>query len=861
MSHHAFGSRQAGRAPGSDRPARRRRSWAPSPIAWALLALAGVLVVLTVGQPGYAQVSQAAGNLLAGKSPLDSSGATRPGRITDGTGAVEGDAWQTNLTSGLASPSAHVDWDLGAPTHICCATVQADANDRYALSVSDDGRTWTHLWEAPPIRGSGMLTRDTDTLDATARYVRLSANGGDGHYSVAEVQVFSQRPEGWPARPPAERGKVSTEELHTRMQLFGVAAVAYVLLRRRRAPAWMNVAGLVPLGLGAWLAMQIAELWPLEEREQTLLRAVVAAIAGAMLLADHFLIAKEEERDKRFTTAVLAACAVLAVASYYHLGMPQFRDEAKDRPTLVHPWDMRVYFPIAKYFDELRFDGLYLASVAAYIDNNPDVTPASVGGVRLRDLTNNQVTDARDVMDQIQSVRTRFTPERWELFRKDMKYFQDLMGRGGYLGSLRDHGGNATPVWLLGAWMLFHRAPANELTLSLAALLDPLLLGVMFYAIARSFGLRASLVTMIIWGTTDLSRFGTNLMGSTLRMDWMVAVGLGACALKSKRWWLGGALFAYAGLIRGFPGMSAVFLLVPPLWYVVDGWRQNRKLPSIADFKRDQKPFLVASVGVVACVVGLVGVSSGLFGADASWGNWIRKISIHQEKPNVNHVGLRTIMSFEPDKTGDKVLRKELPEPWTDWQHYQLAALQRRKPLYYGVIALMLAAAAVAVRNKRLDQAGIIGMFLIPFAFYPANYYCHFVFLLPLAAARKRDETNKLFGWLAVVSMAMTVALYFTLTERQVDVLFTQQSWVLLIGLVAMMAPLAWFAWKEPAPALAPDLAPSSGTWLLPSKLAAASAPGEAAHPAAAPAKPEDEPGGKALEANAQDTQANQERS
>ncbi len=785
-----------------------RRDRRSSRAVVAVLAILSVLLVMGWDRQIRAQETDTgSSDLLAGRAPKDSSGATRPSRMTDGLGAVEGDRWQTNLTSVLSSDKAHVDWDLGAPTHVCCATLQGDANDRYALWLSDDGTSWRRLWEAGPMHGSGMLTRDVDNLDATGRYVRVTASGGDGLYSVGEVQLFSKRPRDWPARPLAEQGKSSTEEARTRMQLFAVAAIAYLLLRRRSSPRWVNALGIVPLAAGAYLAVQMAEIWPLDEREQTLMRAVVAAIAGVALLMDHFVIAKEEERDGKFTTGVLAACAVVAVASFYHFGMPQFRDVAKDRPTLVHPWDMRVYFPVAKYFDELHFDGLYLASVAAYLDNNPGVTPEMVAKVRLRDLTNNQVTDASDVMDQIQNVRKRFTPARWQAFCKDMKYFQDVMGSGGYLGSLRDHGGNATPVWLLSAWLLFHRAQASELTLSLAALIDPLLLAVMFYAIARTFGTRASLVTMIIWGTTDLSRFGTNLMGSTLRMDWMVAVGLGACALKSKRWWLGGALFAYAGLIRGFPGLSAVFLLVPPIWYVVERWRKHHRLPSISDFRRDQKPFLLASVGVVACVVGLVGVSSALFGARDSWANWFQKIEIHQEKPNVNHLGLRTIVSFEPDKTGDKVLRRDLDEPWTDWQGYQLAALHRRKPIFYAVIGLMLAMAAVAARNKRLDQAGIIGLFLIPFVFYPANYYCHYVFLLPLAVASRTDERNKLFGWIAVVSMAMSVALYFTLTERQVDVLYTKESWVLLIGLVAMLAPVAWYAWNEREPVFAPDLA------------------------------------------------------
>ena len=36
---------------------------------------------------------------------------------------------------------------------------------------------------------------------------------------------------------------------------------------------------------------------------------------------------------------------------------------------------MRNDFPTAKYFRELRFDGLYLASLAAYSEDTPGLRP------------------------------------------------------------------------------------------------------------------------------------------------------------------------------------------------------------------------------------------------------------------------------------------------------------------------------------------------------------------------------------------------------------------------------------------------------------------------------------------------------
>ena len=59
-------------------------------------------------------------------------------------------------------------------------------------------------------------------------------------------------------------------------------------------------------------------------------------------------------------------------------------------------------------------------------------------------------------------IRARFSPERWEEFKKDMKYFIDTMGPRDYLGSMQDHGGNATPVWMLSAWLIFRDLPAER---------------------------------------------------------------------------------------------------------------------------------------------------------------------------------------------------------------------------------------------------------------------------------------------------------------------------------------------------------------------------------------------------------------
>ena len=99
----------------------------------------------------------------------------------------------------------------------------------------------------------------------------------------------------------------------------------------------------------------------------------------------------------------------------------------------------------------------------------------------------------------------------------------------------------------------------------------------------------------------------------------------------------------------------------------------------------------------------------------------------------------------------------------------------------------------VAVAMASLNASGLMGLMMIPIYFYPANYYCHYVFLLPLIAVERREPESRSFGWVSVVLLAMSVALFATLAERQVDVMFTYQSVVLLAAYFLLLAPMAWF--------------------------------------------------------------------
>jgi len=768
--------------PATDRGiVRWTRSWLFA--AFALLP-ASLLASTAVAQPQ---------NLLASRRPIASDGVNHPERLTDGMLSNEGDEWLTDVTSRFSTAHSFVEYDLGLLQPVRCVMVQADNNDVYFMAGSLDGQDWQQLWRVGAEPGAGMRVRSTK-LNATVRYLRLSATGGDALYSVSEIAAYSECPVPWPADLPRAHGIPVGDALDIKVLAFGILAGLFVLVHRRKAANVQYVLLLPVLGSLWMMIVELVNLYPFFNQEPPL-RALVAGLAALVVIREAFL-SKRWEPHRAVSIATLAFCAFTAFGTYYHFGMPQFFDQAKGRRTLVHTWDMRHYYPVAKYFRELRFDGLYLASLAAYIDNNPGFSDAQLAQVRLRDLRDAEIRTGTEVAAELPKIRARFSPERWEEFKQDMKYFGDTMGGADYLGSMQDHGGNATPVWILPAYFIFKYFPASETVISLAGLIDPVLVLFFFFVLWRTFGLRVMLYVAVIWGASDFYNFGSNLMGSTLRQDWLVALGLGACALKKERWALGGVLMAYGGLIRAFPAMATFFFLVPMAWFAFDTWWARRKLPTRAEWRKNQRPALRAFVGAAACVVVLVVATSALFGFKGSWVAWKEKIEIHATGPSTNNVGLRNVLAFSPDYSAKSLSEHRVAGPMGDWGTAQRMTFAARRPLFYAILLIATALGLLACRGRRLEEAALIGLLLIPFYFYPSNYYCHFVFLIPMAVVGPRLDRERTFAIVFIVLAAMCIGQYFTLAEGWTDLRYTYQSFLLLIGFGIILAHLAWESLK-----------------------------------------------------------------
>ena len=684
---------------------RRRR---PLPrIAPLLLPLIAVLWTT-----GAARRAQADDNLLAGRRPSSSSGVSNARAITDGVGAFEGDEWNSSVAALFSSEKAYAEYDLGRSVGIAAGYLQGDNNDEYVVSISEDHSNFVPLWTAEPRPEAGMRQRWTSQLSAHGRWVRLTVRGGDSAYSVAELQLFEHPPSVMPPLLHRLAGQSQAAAVRSSLLYLIAAFGLFLAVTQARSRRWLiALAALLPLIAIGFVVDAISTGWPLVNREVAFVRATAAAIA-LLAAARAAIPGKRWPAHRWVVTAALATSAIVAFMAFYNLGRPQFWNHEQNRPEFVHTNDLRVYQPFAKYFKELGYDGVYTASVLSYAEDHRGGSLDSLGMQELRGLGDHRVRRVHEIEDEIRSVRDRFSPERWIEFKKDMNFFQDVMGPE-YLSTLTDHGANATPVWVFFGRLLMAHAPASEGLLITTGLVDGILLLLMAVTLWRAFGLWPMLLAMTVFGANDLYMFGTNWTGATLRHDWLALLGFGAAALKREHWTVAGICLALSALIRFFPVVALLGVALPALWAFGEQWLKDRKRPAFRLWLAAHRATVQVLVSAAACIVFMVGLTAILYSPGA-WVSWFQKVTLLNRDVGVNEISLRALIAGADSMSG--------------------AVFRARIAIYVGCEILCIACVALLARRRPLHQAMVLAMPLVLVISNPSNYYSHFIFLLALLA-------------------------------------------------------------------------------------------------------------------------------
>jgi len=152
-----------------------------------LLASDGGACVYALDQPGWLSsrtlpdpLSLVAWSALRGE----------PGLLVDGVAPPEGASWEDSGCVAFRSARSWVTLAL-PPGPIGGLAALADNDDAYCVEASADGQRWEAVGELGPRDYPGVRLRVlfAPALDG-ARYVRLSARGGDGLYALCEVRAI-----------------------------------------------------------------------------------------------------------------------------------------------------------------------------------------------------------------------------------------------------------------------------------------------------------------------------------------------------------------------------------------------------------------------------------------------------------------------------------------------------------------------------------------------------------------------------------------------------------------------------------------------------------------------------------------------
>jgi hypothetical protein len=719
---------------------------------------------------GLSAAADPSDNILAGLTATSSQRVRRTHVLTDGRASRAGGYWKTTVTAQLDSLESFVVYDLGAERKIGAVWLQADSNDVYDVSGSKDGTRYETIFRANPVSDAGMRSRFADKLEATARYIRLTALAGDGAFAVSELQVFGESPERFPPAVTELAGAPLERRVRDATVLFGFALIALAVFAYRGAPRWWLFA---PAALSLLAAYgfydAVRDAWPLGNREISTVRCTFALVATAAILRETFFPAKLAAH-RGAVIGTLAVSAVISFMAFYNLGHPQFWDSKRQEWTFVHFLDLRQYYPTAKYFPELGYRGMYEADVAAYVEDQ-HVKLDTLQTLPMRDLGDLQGSTVGDQRAAVESVKSKFSPERWQEYKRDAAYFRESMGTPQYLEMMNDMGGNATPVWMGFAHILFSFMHAGNTAFLVTALLDPLLLLAAFLAVGRTFGVRTALSCVVIFGANDFIMYGTNWAGATLRHDWLAYIALGAAAVRSKRYLLGGALFALSATIRAFPALTLVGATLPALWWAVAYYREHKKLPSLATVRAEQRPTLRLLMGGAATLTVLFAFSALVLSPEA-WADWASKVGQLSSDPHANHISLRSLIA--------------------GWGDDQAAVLRARMPVFLGAIACYVAAVVLSARRMKPEQAAVLALVLVPVLFYPANYYIHLVCFLPLVISEKGPDGKSqplapVDGAIAMTLLGMCAAQFIAVLITENGVHFYLNGVLLFIAITTML--------------------------------------------------------------------------
>lgn len=463
------------------------------------------------------------------------------------------------------------------------------------------------------------------------------------------------------------------------------------------------------------------------------IRAVILE-AGLALVIASYLFERRERESRGFETWFMAV-AVLAAMGFFNFGKFRYAEG------IVHGHEQYHFYFGSKYLEEVRYDGLYDATVAALAERHP----GAAASVAPRDPMTFEIVANPIASGKAAEARARFSDERWASFSNEIEHFFGKRRLG--VQVVTDHGNTGSPTWAMMASLLTRTLPLDDGAMNAFALADVALMAVFFATVFWAFGRRVGFITMTIGLSVPIVHDW--IVGSILRMDWVFALGMGACLLAKKRFVASGAFLGYAVATKLLAGIMVFPLGVAMLVSAA----RARRLP--------REHVLVVATAVATCAV-FVGASAVYFGGFQIWRDYDARmlVTLHEHYYSNQH-------SFR-----DVFLQLANLEGLRDlgWAPRTIAAsVEAVRIEDYAVsftlarLALLAVVGWVASRHP-LEQAIAFGPLAVYVVLVTNLYYWQIALFCALGFAQTYRQSPRSFGYLVATYAFVLTSLLFERT-------------------------------------------------------------------------------------------------
>lgn len=508
---------------------------------------------------------------------------------------------------------------------------------------------------------------------------------------------------------------------------------------------------------------------------------ITLTMVTALLLMYEVRSAKLRERISRRTKRRVAwVLTIVAFFTYFDFFNPNVRySEYYHRHEFYH------YYLGSKYFKEIGYNRLYECTAVAEIDLG---RRAQVANREIRDLRVNLIKQVKDtyILTDPDQCRKLFTPERWEMWKKDVDWFYHS-SVGSYWDNMqKDHGYNPPPVWTMTGKLFGSFAPAGDTFFKILSAIDVAFHAAIVLLFYWAFGFRVMAVATVFWGCNAPANFYWT-GGAFLRQDWLFFLVAAVCCARKRKFFLAGGALTWSALLRIFPiiffggwGIMVVLEIIRRVRFGTTGNEQTikgvpaiKREPGLLGYLHPDHRRLIGGCLVAAAV--LIPASCLTAGVDSYKQFFGHTIKVHNSTPLTNHMGLETMLVANWDGRMRFLRDDNMDDPFEGWKQYRIDRFKMMKPLFLAICAGVFAWTVWALRRTKLLWVGL-GLsvcLVISLTNLTCYYYSLFMAAPALVAARP-----SLGPVLVAASGISTILLNTPSGFYWVDDRFVAQAWL-----------------------------------------------------------------------------------